>query len=84
MRGSNERASSQSLLQRYTSLLASRRAEHYVDLALNQRSKLQQLDRLMRNVVEQSFDGIMTFDQHGIVRTANEAACRSFAARKKR
>ncbi len=78
MHGSNQRAGSQSLLQRYTSMLASRRAEHYVDLALEQRSKLQQLDRLMGNVVEQSFDGIMTFDQHGLVRTANEAACSLF------
>ncbi len=74
MHGSNERAGSGSLLQRYTSMLAIRRADHYVDLALSQRSKLQQLDRMMSNVVEQSFDGIMTFDQHGIVRTANEAA----------
>ena len=74
MRGSNERPGSGSLLQRYTSMLASRRADHYVDLALSQRSKLQHLDRMMSCVVEQSFDGIMTFDQHGIVRTANEAA----------
>ena len=74
MRGSNERTGSGSLLQRYTSMLASRRADHYVDLALSQRSKLQHLDRMMSCVVEQSFDGIMTFDQHGIVRTANEAA----------
>ena len=59
-------------------MLASRRAEHYVDLALDQRAKLQQLDRLMRNVVEQSFDGIMTFDEQGVVRTANEAACTLF------
>ncbi|MEM8949618.1 MAG: EAL domain-containing protein [Pseudomonadota bacterium] len=78
MRGTLERTGSRSLLQHYTSMLASRRAEHYVDIALDQRSKLQQLDQLMRNVVEQSFDGIMTFDQHGIVRTANEAACSLF------
>ncbi|MGI9418905.1 MAG: putative bifunctional diguanylate cyclase/phosphodiesterase [Geminicoccaceae bacterium] len=66
------------LLQRYTSMLASRRAEHYVGVALEQRSKLQQLDRLMGTVVEQSFDGIMTFDHRGLVRTVNEAACRLF------
>ncbi|MEM7042174.1 MAG: EAL domain-containing protein [Pseudomonadota bacterium] len=78
MRNIRERAGGQTLLQRYTSMVASRRAEHYVDLALDQRAKLQQLDRLMRNVVEQNFDGIMTFDEQGIVRTANEAACELF------
>lgn len=78
MHGSEERAGSQSLLQRYTTMLASHQTEHYVGLALDQRTKLQQLDRLMSNVVEQSFDGIMTFDQDGMVRTANEAACDLF------
>lgn len=68
----------QGLLERYTSMLASRQAEHYVDIALDQRAKLQELDRLMRNVVEQSFDAIMTFDESGLVRTANDAACALF------
>jgi len=77
-RSQQEHAARNTLLTRYTSMLASRRAEHYVGVALDQRVKLQQLDRLMRTVVEQSFDGIMTFDQHGIVRTANEAACNIF------
>lgn len=83
MHGLNKQTGSRSLLQRYTSMLASRRTEHYVDLALGQRTKLQQLDRLMGNVVEQSFDGIMTFDQHDIVRTANEAACALFRCSRK-
>lgn len=83
MRAISERVGGQTLLQRYTSMLASRRAEHYVDIALDQRSKLQQLDRLMGNVVEQSFDGIMTFDQQGIARTANEAACSLFRCAQK-
>jgi len=69
---------SQTLLQRYSSMLAARRAEDYVHIALDQRAKLQQLDLLMRSIVEQSFDGIMTFDEQGFVRTANEAACRLF------
>lgn len=78
MRALKERAAGETLLQRYTSMLASSRAEHVVDIALDQRMKLQQLDRLMSSVVEQSFDGIMTFDQQGIVRTANDAACTLF------
>ena len=73
-----ERVRRQPLLQRYTSMLANRQAEHYFDIALDQRAKLQQLDRMMTSVVEQNFDGIMTFDQRGVVRTTNEAACRLF------
>lgn len=68
----------QTLLQRYASMLASRRAEDYAHIALDQRAKLRQLDLLMHNIVEQSFDGIMTFDDQGFVRTTNEAACRLF------
>ena len=78
MRRSKEYQGHQTLLQRYTSMLASHQAEHYVGVALEQRSKLQQLDQLMSTVVKQSFDGIMTFDQGGVVRTANDAACRLF------
>ncbi len=66
------------MLQGYASMLASRRAEDHVHIALDQRAKLQQLDLLMRSIVEQSFDGIMAFDEHGFVRTANEAACHLF------
>lgn len=72
------RGGSGALLANYTSVLANRRAKHFVDLALDQRVRLQQQDRLMRSVVEQSFDGIMTFDQQGLVRTANDAACTLF------
>ncbi|MEZ5932611.1 MAG: EAL domain-containing protein [Alphaproteobacteria bacterium] len=78
MRSLQQHAGSATLLQRYTTMLASHQAEHYIDVALDQRAKLQQLDRLMGTVVNQSFDGIMTFDQHGVVRTANEAACKLF------
>lgn len=73
-----QRSGDGSLLQRYTTMLADRRAEHYVGIALDQRAKLQQLDRLMSTVVQHSFDGIITFDQQGVVRTANEAACSLF------
>ncbi len=65
-------------MQRYAAMHASSRADDYADMALEQRAKLQRLDLLMRTIVEQSFDGIMTFDQKGFVRTANEAACRIF------
>jgi len=73
----------QTLLQRYTHLLASQRADDLASLTVDQRAKLRQLDRLMTNVVEQSFDGILTIDQHGIVRTANEAAGKLFACSKR-
>jgi diguanylate cyclase (GGDEF)-like protein/PAS domain S-box-containing protein len=75
-------SSKTTLLQRYTALLASQRAEQLAGVALDQRAKLQQLDRLMTNVVEQSFDGIMTIDQGGIVRTANDAAGKLFRSTK--
>lgn len=74
MHGLKQSAGNSTLLEQYTSLLSSQRAEHVVDIALSQRAKLQQLDRLMSSVVEQSFDGIVTFDQQGLVRTANNAA----------
>lgn len=72
------RSGSQTLLQRYASMLESRRAEDYEHIALDQRAKLQQQDLLMQNIVEQSFDGIITFDEQGLLRTTNEAACRLF------
>ncbi|MGI9450997.1 MAG: diguanylate cyclase domain-containing protein, partial [Geminicoccaceae bacterium] len=68
----------QTLLQRYAAMLANRRADDYAHIAFDQKAKLQRLDLLMRNIVEQSFDGIMAFDEKGFVRTANEAACRIF------
>ena len=71
-------AESRTLLQCYAAMLENRQAESYAHIALDQRAKLQRLDLLMHNIVEQSFDGIMTFDQHGCVRTTNEAACRLF------
>ncbi len=77
-----KRSGQRTLLQRYASMLANRRAETYEHLALDQRSKLQELDLLMHNIVEQSFDGILTFDQRGFLRTTNEAACRLFAGRR--
>jgi PAS domain S-box-containing protein len=74
MRGSDGR----SLLQRYATMLSSIRADNSVNIALEERAKLQRLDVLMRNIVEQSFDGIMAFDEKGILWTSNEAACELF------
>ena len=68
----------QALLQRYATMLTSIRADGYANIALQQRAKLQRLDGLMRNIVEQSFDGIMAFDDKGFLRTTNEAACELF------
>ncbi len=68
----------QTLLKRYATMLSSVRADGYVDIALEQRAKLQRLDLLMRNIVEQSFDGIMAFDEKGVLWTTNEAACELF------
>lgn len=69
---------SQALLQRYATMLTSVRADNYANIALEQRARLQRLDGLMRNIVEQSFDGIMAFDDKGFLRTTNEAACELF------
>ena len=70
------------LLQRYTDLIANQRDDQLASIALDQNTRLQKLDRLMANVVEQSFDGIITIDQHGHVRTANGAAGQLFACSK--
>ena len=68
----------QALLKRYATMLSSIRADSYADIALEERAKLQRLDVLMRNIVEQSFDGILAFDENGVLRTINEAACKLF------
>jgi len=47
---------------------------------LSQSLNLRRLDSLMRNIVENSFDGIITFRPSGEIETANDAAHRIFAA----
>ena len=71
-------SSGQALLQRYAAMLTSIQADNYANIALEQRTELQRLDGLMRSIVEQSFDGIMAFDDKGFLRTTNEAACELF------
>ena len=51
-------------------------------LALARGQELQKLDRLMRSIVQQSFDGILSIDHAGRIATANEAALRIFGARR--
>lgn len=82
-KNSTNNSDGQTLLQRYASLLASSRAETYVNIAQEQRAKLQQLDLLMKSIVEQSFDGIMAFDEQGFVRITNDAACQLFRGSRK-
>lgn len=53
-----------------------RQALHLLSQSLN----LRRLDSLMRNIVENSFDGIITFRPNGEIETANDAAHRIFAA----
>lgn len=71
------------LLQRYATMLTSLRADDQAQTALDQRAKLLRLDVLMRNIVANSFDGIMAFDEKGFARTANDAACQLFRGSQK-
>ncbi len=60
-----------------------RRIDDQTLTLLAQGVRLQQADMLMRNVVESSFDGILTCRQDGTVQTANAAAARLFACHTK-
>jgi diguanylate cyclase (GGDEF)-like protein/PAS domain S-box-containing protein len=51
------------------------------ELALVHAQKLRKLDALMRNIVQQSFDGILSVRADGRIDTANEAALRMFGCR---
>ena len=53
-----------------------RQALHLLSQSLN----LRRLDALMRDIVENSFDGIVTFRPNGEIETANDAAHRIFGA----
>lgn len=46
--------------------------------AHEQTLRLEQIDALMHQIVEDSFDGILTVDENGLIQTANAAACRIF------
>ncbi len=66
------------LLQRYGAELGRIVDRSQAELALIQRSELQKMDALMRNIVQQSFDGILSIGDDGRVKTANDAALRIF------
>jgi len=72
---------SPSLLVRYGAELARIVDRGQAELALVHAQKLQKLDALMRNVVQQSFDGILSVRADGRIDTANEAALRMFGCR---
>ncbi len=67
-----------SLLVRYGAELARIVDRGQAELALVHGQKLQKLDALMRNIVQQSFDGILSVRADGRIDTANEAALRMF------
>ncbi len=72
---------SPSLLMRYGAELARIVDRGQAELALVHAQKLQKLDALMRNIVQQSFDGILSVRADGRIDTANEAALRMFGCR---
>ncbi len=67
-----------SLLKRYSSDLSRMLDRGQAELALIRKNELKQLDLLMRNIVQQSFDGILAFDHQGRLKTANTAALHMF------
>ena len=72
---------SPSLLVRYGAELARIVDRGQAELALPHGQKLQKLDALMRNIVQQSFDGILSVRADGRIDTANELALRMFGCR---
>jgi diguanylate cyclase (GGDEF)-like protein/PAS domain S-box-containing protein len=68
----------QSLLYRYSQQLGRIVDRSQAELAFSRGVKLRRVDALMHNVVESSFDGIMTIREDGRIETANEAALGSF------
>ena len=65
------------LLLRYGAELARILDRGQAELALTQAARLEEVDALMRNIVQQSFDGILSFGADGRVRMTNAAALRS-------
>ncbi len=66
------------LLARYSAELGRIMDRGQAELALLRQREVDRLDALMRNIVEQSFDGILSIDENGRVKTANEAALSIF------
>ncbi len=68
----------QSLLRRYNNRLNRIIHQNRSELAVVQGARLERADTLMRSVVENSFDGILTIRSDGGIEMANDAALRSF------
>jgi len=69
------------LLARYGDELVRRLERGQAELALDHGKALQRVDTLMRNIVQQSFDGVLSFADDGRVVTANAAAQHIFRCR---
>ena len=67
-----------SLLHQYGTQLGRILDRNQAELAFARGVKLRRVDALMRNVVESSFDGIITFREGGSLETANPAALGAF------
>jgi diguanylate cyclase (GGDEF)-like protein/PAS domain S-box-containing protein len=66
------------LLARYGTALGRIIDRGQAELAVAQTAKLQRIDALMGAIVEQSFDGILSFGEDGRVVTANPSAAKIF------
>jgi len=71
---------SASLLDHYAETLVRLSRHQSAELSDIRRIELRQTDSLMRNIVEHSFDGILTIREDGTVGMVNEAAQRMFGA----
>ena len=68
-----------SLLQSFGSRYAQLTDRNQAELAFSRGVRLRRMDAMMRNVVDASFDAIITLNDKGCFQTANPAACRSSA-----
>jgi diguanylate cyclase (GGDEF)-like protein/PAS domain S-box-containing protein len=66
------------LLTRYGAELGRILDRGLAEVALERQTRIERLDALMRNIVQQSFDGILSFGEDGRVATANQAALKIF------
>ena len=73
----------QSLLRRYNNRLSRIIQQNRSELAVVQGARLERVDTIMRKVVENSFDGILTIRSDGGIEMANDAALRIFGYNRK-
>lgn len=70
-----------SAMSHYAQRLREQRNQVVASSAHVQSQRLEQIDMLMHQIVEDSFDGILTVSENGRIQTANAAACRIFQCR---